>query len=139
MFAMNRWLEQGFRERILPFDSAAPEPTRRSRPTAAARAGRSARPTARSRPYAAPGTLPWCRATCGISRTRESRSSIPGRLVRADGERRDGFPYRGRLPVSRDWNEGLAQDLRDPARRIPTDLGRFGLRSSAGTTASITE
>ncbi len=46
--AMRRWLDLGFANRILPFDSAAPAPMQRSRRTAAKRVGPSARPTARS-------------------------------------------------------------------------------------------
>ena len=44
-------------------------------------------------------------------------------MVRADGERRDGLPYRGRLPVSRDWNEGLAQGPARPSEAHTNGLG----------------
>ena len=51
--AMTRWLDTGFGEHILPFDSAPPEPVRRLPRAAAWRADPSARPTAGSLTYPA--------------------------------------------------------------------------------------
>ena len=84
MFAMNRWLEQGFRERILPFDSAAA----RAYAEIAADRRRAGRPIGEADCQIAA----ICRSrdaalvTRNVRdlRTRESRSSIPGRLVRAN-------------------------------------------------------
>ena len=69
--AMARWLDIGFRERILPFDSAAARAYAEIAAERRRTAGQSARPTARSPPSAAHAERFWSRATYGISRVRD--------------------------------------------------------------------
>ena len=76
---MRRWLDLGFANRILPFDSAA---ARAYAEIAADRrhAGRPiGEPTARSLPDRACAAPSLLRGTCETSKAQESRSSIPGR------------------------------------------------------------
>ena len=100
--ALTRWLDLGFGERILPFDSAAARDYAEiaaKRRRAGRPVGRSARPIARLPPYPARAVLSWSRGTCVTSRAWVSKSSIPGRQGRHDVGNRPhtSVPYIRRL------------------------------------------
>lgn len=77
--AMRGWLERGFGDRILPFDSAAAQAYAEIAAERRQAGVESAKPIARLPPYRARAEPASLRETSGTSKVRESRSSIPGR------------------------------------------------------------